>query len=464
MLHQVKTQLQQFSVLPQQIQLLKLFHLTTLELQQRIQEELNDNPLLEENIAQEEEPEPSTELAQDFQDEEEYQYDDIPDYKLEHHNYLSDNDLPQQPITARFDFRVDLKEQLQYCLKDEKDLALGEYLIDTLNESGMYEQCLEDICDDYSFRTLSNIDAQNVERIREVIKEIEPGGIGCYSIQEFLLFQLAGRTDVEACNAVAFIKNFFTVTTPRNPDKISEQLQINPAALQRALRLIRTLRLKPLNDNDLSGANPTVIPDFIIRKDGDQFDISLYHQRSSTLFVSRSLSVKESDKNPATSVYVKNKINSANWFVDAIKQRESTMQKVMNVIVELQRNYFQEGDIAELRPMILKNVSDRTGVDIATISRITCNKYADTHFGMILLKDLFSEGIENEKGEYVSNRVIQSAIREIVCEEDKRHQLTDQQLVTILSARGFAIARRTVAKYREQMRIPAAQMRSLLVS
>ena len=470
MLSQVRTQKQQFSVLPQQIQLLKLFHLTTLELQQRIQEELSDNPLLEENINSEEEKELSSkEDVQEYQDEEEYQYDDTPDYKLEHNNYLSEQNIPDRPILERPDFRKDLREQLTFLLKSEGEIKLANYLINSVNESGMLEQSLDELTDDYSFKQSCLIESAEIERIRSIVKELEPGGIGCFSIKEFLLFQLnkmnTKRPDVK--KAICLLQNHIDNFTHRNSEQIASLLQIDQDELQIVLEVIRTCRCKPVTETDSNGTHATVIPDFIVRLDGDVFDISLYHQRSATLFINQSMSTrigKQNGGNSSERQYMKSKLNSAQWFVDAIKQRECTMQKVMRVIVDLQRAYFMNGDVECLKPMILKQVADRTGVDISTISRITCNKYADTHIGTIRLKDLFSEGIENELGENISNRVIQSALQDVVRNEDKKNPLADQELVTVLSMKGFNIARRTVAKYREQLRIPAAQLRSMWVS
>ena len=469
MLRQVRAQKQQFTVLPQQIQLLKLFHLTTAELQQRIQEELNENPLLEENLSSEEMEEPSKETISDYQDEEEYKYDDIPDYKLEHNNYLSEQNLPQRPISERYDFRKDLKEQIRFTLKNEKEIELAEYLVDSLNDSGMLDQSLEEITDDYSFKKHQLIESSEIDKVRNLLKALEPGGVGCFTVKEFLLFQL-NRMNIKSPDvkkAICLLEKHFDNLTYRNTEKIADLLEIDDDELRIVLQLIRSCKMKPVTELDSSGVNATVIPDFIVRRDGEKYDISLFRQRSATLFINHSMTSMINKQNRAdqgTVQYLKSKLNSAQWFVDAVKQREGTMMKVMRVIVELQNEYFENGDIAYLKPMILRNVADRTGADISTISRITCNKYADTHFGIIRLKDLFSEGIENGQGENVSNRVIQSAMEEIIKNEDKKNPLTDQQLVTALSMKGFVLARRTVAKYREQLAIPAVQLRAMWVS
>lgn len=470
MQHQIRTQQQQFTVLPQQIQLLKLFHLTTLELQQRIQEELYDNPLLEENLCADEDAESSSkEDVQEYQDQEEYQYDDIPDYKLEHNNYLSEQNLPQRPISDRPDFRADLREQLTFVLKTKKETDLAYYLINSLDESGMLELSLEALADDYSFKQYHIVEPSEIEAIRSVIKGLEPGGVGCFTIKEFLIYQLnkMDQSRPEVMKAICLLEKHPENFNYRNSQKISSLLQIDEKELQHVLKLIRTCKSKPITETDTNGTHATVIPDFIIRRENDVFEISLYHQRSATLFINQSMTSavgKQTGAPTSAQQYLKSKLAAAQWFVDAIKQREKTMQQVMRVIVSLQAEYFVNGEIACLKPMILKNVADLTGVDISTISRITCNKYADTHIGTIRLKDLFSEGVENEKGENISNRVIQAAIEEVVKNEDIKNPLVDQEIVSVLSLKGFNIARRTVAKYREELRIPAAQLRSMWAS
>jgi len=469
MLRQVHSQKQHLHVLPQQIQLLKLFHLNTLELEQRIQQELNENPLLEEEVAEEKISEDTVnDDVKDYQDEEEYAYDDIPDYKTEYNNYLSEDNTPQRPISDRYDFRKDLKEQVQLILKDKRDITIIEYLIDSLNDEGMLEQDDASLADDISFNKQIIVEAFEIEKLRNVLKQLEPYGIGCVSIKEFLLLQLRhmDQTSKTVSKAIHLLEDHFTDLSNRNLDKIAHSLQLGDHELREILELISSCKMKPLTESSSSYAsNNTVIPDFIVRYDEDGgFEVNLYHQRSSTLFINQSFTKKIQEQkhtDKGAFQYLKSKLNSAQWFVSAIQQRETTMLTVMNVIIDLQKEYFKEGDIRMLKPMILKNVADIAGVDISTVSRITCNKYADTHFGTILLKDLFSEGIENQKGEVISNRVIQTAIEEVVQAEDKKNPYTDQQLVSLLSTRGFTIARRTVAKYREQLQIPVAQMRAL---
>jgi RNA polymerase sigma-54 factor len=231
--------------------------------------------------------------------------------------------------------------------------------------------------------------------------------------------------------------------------------------------LLSTLKLKPVTATSVTPQTETILPDFLLLQEDDIMHVSLARERSSKLSISSSwkkmvYDTEKSQTDNRSKQYLKSKLNAAEWFVNAIRQRENTMLKVMEAIVRLQHDYFQEGDITKLKPMILKNVADMVGVDISTVSRITCNKYVQTHFGNVLLKSLFTEGIANHKGEVVSNKVIQKTIEEVIQAEDKKCPYSDQQLVKVLAKRGFEIARRTVTKYREQLHIPAAQMRAFL--
>jgi RNA polymerase sigma-54 factor len=330
----------------------------------------------------------------------------------------------------------------------------------------MLEQDIASLADDISFNKHMIVETAEIERIRAILKQLEPVGVGCTSIKEFLLMQLyrMDQTSPTIKKGIRLLEDHFEDLANRNVEKAAANLQVEENELRTILQLIGSCKMKPLAESSSYASNATIIPDFILTSDGDNFEISLYRQRSSTLFINNSFLKILSNQNKSdkgTVQYLKSKINSAQWFVNAIKQRETTMLTVMKVIVELQAAYFKEGDIRLLKPMILKNVADIADVDISTVSRITCNKYVDTPFGTILLKDLFSEGIENEQGEVISNRVIQTAIEEVVENENKKSPYTDQQLVAILSLKGFNIARRTVAKYREQLQIPVAQMRAL---
>jgi RNA polymerase sigma-54 factor len=472
MLHQNLLQKQQGRILPQQIQLLNLFHLNSLELEHRLQQELEDNPLLEENTADQElESEKyNKEKVQDYQDWEEYGYDDIPDYTTEYAGYLSSEDLPQRPLTEVFCFRTELKEQFRLLEVTEKDTLLADYIIDSLSDNGLLEQELEKIAEDISFRQNCWIETEQLEKVLKQVQALEPAGIATRSIQECLLVQLqrmnSKRPDVK--KAIKLLQEHYNDLRNRHMEKIMYSLNIDEDELKIILQMISKLKLKPISEKTSGMAvNNNIVPDFVLFRDGNYLDVSLYRQRSASLYLNPSWMetiqhTQKSDKtDKATYQYLKNKLQSAQWFINAIRQRESTMLRVMKAILHHQYDYFMEGDIKLLKPMILKNIADETGVDISTVSRITCNKYIQTPFGTLLLKDLFTEGLSNSEGALISNKVIQSTIEEVIESEEKSNPYTDQQLVQVLAQRGIKVARRTIAKYREMLQIPVAQVRAL---
>ena len=472
MLHQNLVQKQQGRILPQQIQLLNLFHLNSLELEHRLQQELEDNPLLEENTTDQEVDAEKfdKDKVQDYQDWEEYGYDDIPDYTTEYAGYLSSEDLPQRPLTETSCFRTELKEQFRLLEVSDEDITLADYLIDSLSDNGLLEQDLEKIAEDISFRKNCWIETEQLEKTLLQIQALEPAGIATRSIQECLLVQLRRmnnkRPDVK--KAIILLEDHYNDLRNRHMDKIMHYLDIDEEELKIILQLVAKLKLKPISEKTTGTAvNNNIIPDFILYRDGNYLEVSLHRQRSASLYLNPSWmdTIQQAQKSEktdkATHQYLKNKLQSAQWFISAIRQRESTMLKVMKAILHHQYEYFMDGDIKLLRPMILKNIADETDVDISTVSRITCNKYIQTPFGTLLLKDLFTEGLSNADGALISNRVIQSTIEEVIEAEEKSSPYTDQQLVQVLAARGIKVARRTIAKYREMLQIPVAQVRAL---
>ena len=471
MINQRLAQKQRLKILPQQIQLLNFFHLNTLELEQRIQQEVEDNPLLED---QKNEFETVTEKynkdsVQDYQDWEEYGYDDIPDYKTEYSGYLHNDKLPERPVVGNFDYRKVLKDQFKLTTDNEREIELAEFIIDSLNDSGLMEQDLEALSEDISFKHNKWVEADEILVILKQVQQLEPVGIGARSIKECLLIQLnrmnIRRPDVKT--AIRLLEEHFTDLHNRNMDKIKAHLNIDEEELKIVLRLIASLKMRPVCElQEGINTNQNILPDFIITRNGDNIEVQLYRLRSESLNINSSW--KEMAENNAKVTtdksavqYIKNKLQSAQWFIHAVQQRESTMLKIMRAIVQMQYEYFMTGDINLLKPMILKNIAEMVGVDISTVSRITCNKYAESPFGLLLLKDLFTEGIANQTGQVISNKVIQSAIEEVIETEDKHNPYTDQQLVKILSQKGLSVARRTVAKYREQLQIPVSHVRGL---
>lgn len=471
MLTQIQTHKQQLKILPQQIQMLNIFHLNVLELDQRIQDELDENPLLEMNEEEEtvEVEKFEKEKAQDYEDWEEHGYDDVPDYKLEYENYFNSETVPNIPIKAFRDYREGLKEQIRYEGLSEKQLKLADYIIDCLNCNGFLLQDLEDMADDLSFKQGFIVEALELEGVVKHIQSLDPVGVGAKNTRECLLLQLHSLTkkgpDVKM--AIRLLEDYYPDLSHRNIDKIMEALSIDEDELKIILRLLSSLKLKPiLEETDGATVNNNIIPDFIlIVNDEGEIEVNLYRSRSSSLYINQALMENVQQKNvtrdKSATQYLKSKLSSAQWFVNAIKQRESTMMQIMRAIVDLQKEYFLTGEVSSLKPMILKNIADKVGVDISTVSRVTSNKYVDTPFGIILLKNLFTEGIINKEGEVISNRVIQSAIEGVIEKEDKSSPYTDQQLVAILANKGINVARRTIAKYREQLQIPVAQLRRM---
>lgn len=469
MISQQQTQKQQLKILPQQIQLLNLYFLNTLELEQRIKTELEENPILEqqEETDYDEFDERTARDAQDYQDWDEFGYDDAPDYKAEYQNYFSQEQTPNIPIGSFTHFKDEAKQQLALMNLTDGEYSMASYLIDVLNNNGLMDKPIEEVAEDLSFLRQTIVEEDEIRHALGIIKTLEPLGIGSESVQECLLIQLdqmsGGRPDVRCARRL--ISEHYHDLMHRQFEKIHHCLGIDEEELRIVLNLIGTLKFYPVTEH-VSGYEPksTIIPDFIVTRFGDTVQVNLYTTKANSVFVNQSLYdqlTQQSQKDRGAMQYVRSKLQSAQWFVNAVKQREDTMLRIMQCIVQLQKDYFVEGDIRLLKPMVLRNVSDISGMDISTVSRITSNKYAETHFGLLYLKDLFSEGIADKKGEVISNKVIQSVIEEAIEGEDKRHPYTDQQLVNILSSKGYNIARRTVAKYREQMRIPIAQIRAV---
>lgn len=468
MLSQQQTQRQQLKILPQQIQLLNLYFLNNLELEQRIRNEMEENPLLDAKESQDESgDDKSSDERQDFQDWEEFKYDDVPDYRAEYQNYFSQEDAPNIPIGSKTHFKDEAKQQLRLLSYNEEEMEAAEYIIDILNDQGLMDKPMMDVADDYSFLKQRVVEETILEKALSIVQTLDPIGLGARSVQDCLLIQLKSmnlkRPDVKC--AFNLIQHHYNDLIHRQFEKIHHALNVDEGELRIILNFIGTLKFYPVTENNSEyEVKNTIIPDFIVTKYGDNLQVTLYNARASSVYINQSLFEQlseQSSKDKGARQYVKSKLQSAQWFVNAVKQREETMMCIMQTILQMQEEYFKEGDIRLLKPMVLRNVSDKSGLDISTISRITSNKYAETHFGLVYLKDLFSEGIADKKGEVISNKVIQSVIQEAIDGEDKKHPFTDQQLVNILSAKGYNIARRTVAKYREQMRIPIAQIRSV---
>ena len=456
---------QQARILPQQIQLLNIFHLTSMELELRIQQEMEENPLLEE-LNEEEKDELQADGTQDFADWEEYGYDDIPDYKTEYANFFSDQQMPDRPLAQGADFRAQLKIQLQMLLQTEKEQKFATFIVDSLNDAGMLDQDLSSVAVDFSFSQGSWVETEELEAVLKVVQSLDPPGLGARNIRECLLLQLERKPsqDMHVAIATRMIRDHYEALNNRQIDKIMQALDIDEELFHDALHCMAGLQLRPLDDDQgFAAGSQQINPDFIISWEDEQIKVSLTRQKS--LQINRgwmdAVRQQSHEKHRAINTYLKSKLQSAEWFISSLQQREHSMLSIMHAIVNWQKAYFQEGDPLLLKPMILKNIAAKTGLDMSTISRITSNKYAATPFGNILLKGLFTEGLESSSGESISSRVILETLREVVAKEDKQQPFTDHELVDILNNRGFLIARRTIAKYRDVLKIPAAKLRAL---
>jgi RNA polymerase sigma-54 factor len=472
MLNQSNVQRQQLRILPQQIQLLNLFHLNTLELHQKIQEELEENPCLEEaneNNDNDEAENIPQKVEDDYKDWEESMFDDLADAKFIYSNFLNREIYSEKPFIQSDSFQQTLKDQYRFLLATEEELKMADYLVDSMDENGFLTEDLDLLAENFSFKNNRWVSAEEIETMLMFLQGLEPAGIGARNVCECLILQLKRLQgdSLRITKAIDLLKNYYVDLKNRNMPRIREALQVDEQELKNILKLIGSLNMHPVISPEQSFSNGYIIPDFIVTVEGDTINVSLYRSTAGNLTINYgwldSINSKAGNKqtDKAAQQYIKSKITSAKWFVSAIQQRECSMLKIMKAIVEWQRQYFIEGDISFLKPMILKDIAQAVQMDISSVSRITSNKYVSTPFGLILLKDLFNEGIPTVEGTIVSNHVIKIALEDIIKAEDKKSPFTDQQLVKKLSQRGYIIARRTVAKYRELLRIPTAQMRAL---
>jgi RNA polymerase sigma-54 factor len=471
-----QSQKQTLKISPSQIQLLNFLQMNTMELEQHLKNELEENPLLEEGV---EEPEKNddaaddfndftdgTDSTQDFMDWDEFGHDDTPDYRTRVNN-VSDNDNEYTPIISQIiSWREELKEQFMMMYLSERQQFIAEYVVDSLTDEGYLTSSADSIADDISFSNGMFIEAEEVEAILKIMACMKPVGLGSRDLKECMIRQLqccAGNNNEEKESAIRIIENHFEDLAKRNYERIIKSANINQEQLKNAIQLIGTLNPKPVmgGNNDTIQVKDNVVPDYIISVEGDTVEVELNSQQIPPLKINKSY-INMMGDNRAANSYVNTKLNAANWLIDAILQRQDTMMKVMKTIVKIQSSFFKRGDERLLKPMILKDVAEKIEMDISTVSRVTSGKYAQTPFGTIHLKDLFTEGLMSDSGEEVSNRKIQLAIEELISKEDKHNPLNDFQLMDLLSAQGLNVARRTVAKYRDLMKIPSVQMRRVL--
>ena len=463
---------------PQQIQMIKLLEIPTMQLEERIKEELEENPALEEgrdkiddsddHNAQSEENRDNTDLSID----EYLSSDDTPLYKLSAKNFGKDEQKTEIPFSVGTSFHDQLETQLGLRNINDRQRMLAEYLIGNIDDDGYLRRKLEAVADDMAFSLGIETDEDELEEVLKIIQEFDPPGVGARDLKECLLLQLNQKEDTpEIKLAKSILIYHFDEFTKKHYDKIMSRLGTTEEQLKEAMDEILKLNPRPGGSFQSDKVAEHIIPDFLLENKDGTLQLSLNSRNVPELRVSRmysdmldAYSKNKADKQNKEAVsFVKQKLDSAKWFIDAIKQRQNTLMHTMEAIVDYQKEYFLSGgDEALLNPMILKDIADEIGLDISTVSRVANSKYVQTPFGIYPLKFFFSEGLQTDSGEEVSTREIKKILQECVDNESKRKPLTDDELAAILQEKGYQIARRTVAKYREQLNIPVARLRKQL--
>jgi len=465
---------------PQQIQLMKLVQLPTQSLEARIKEELEENPALAEGLAKPEDtfdndPNEEREVRDSMEEINWDDYipdDDTPDYKTKVTNYSADDELYESPVVVSESFHESLTSQLHLRNLNKDDLDLCIYLVGTIDDDGLIRRPLEDIVDDLAFSQGVFTDESTLERLLQVIQDLDPAGVGARDLQECLLIQLERKTPSLKVNlAISILDQYFDVFVKRHYQKLMDRLGIDEEGLREAIEEIGRLNPKPGGSSNMSRPTENVIPDYNLQIVDDELQLSLNGKNAPELSLSGKYremlehykaSTEKNKSEKEAALFVKQKLDSAKWFIDAIVQRQQTLMLTMSCILNYQEEYFLTGDERKLRPMILKDIAEEIGMDISTVSRVASNKYIQTPYGTFLIKRFFSESMTNSEGEEVSTREIKKILEDVVDEENKRKPLTDEALANILKEKGYPIARRTVAKYREQLDIPVARMRKEL--
>lgn len=469
---------------PQQIQLMKLIQLPTQAFEQRLKEEMNENPALEAGREEDEtfeKDEFENEEYDDFDDNESIEAEDInideylsndetPDYKTQTNNYSDDDERRESPLASPVSFHQDLINQLNTFILEDEDRAIAEFLVGSIDDTGYIRRSIADLVDDMAFTQGIYTDEKRIERILHIIHELEPAGVGARDLQECLLLQLKHKTPSErVALASAIIEQQFDAFSKKHYEKLQQKFNVSTDQLKDAIHEIEKLNPKP--GGAFTGSNritENVVPDFTIRIVDGELELTLNGRNAPTLHVSRDYQEMlqtykvSKDKSAAQKdavQFIKQKLDAAKWFIDAIRQRQETLLVTMNAIMHYQKEYFLDGDETKLRPMILKDIAEMVGMDISTISRVANSKYVETPYGTKLIKEFFSEAMKNDQGEDVSTLEIKKILQNILEEEDKRKPLPDDQLAEMLKEKGYPIARRTVAKYREQLDIPVARLR-----
>ena len=466
MLKQGLQQKLQQGLSPLQIQTIKLLELPTLELEQRIKKELEENPVLDEAPSSEEtdDGEPKNVSLSDYSPD-----DPTPSYRLYINNQGKDLKPQYNTFSVKESFHQNLEMQLGYSGLTGDDRAIASFIIGSIDDDGYLRRDIVSLTDDIAFRLNIETTPEHVEKILKVIQEFEPVGVGARDLRECLMLQLRAKEQTpERKRAEEILENYFEEFSRKHYDRIMTRTGMSKDELKEAMDEIVHLNPRPggqIDDSYVEQAQQ-IVPDFILdNKDGEliltmpKFSVPelRVNKRYADLLMNSAASSGKRGKEAVS--FVKQKLDSAKWFVEAIKQRQNTLQNTMKAILDFQHDFFLDGDETKLKPMVLKNIAEKTGLDISTISRVVNCKYIQTNFGVYPLKYFFSEGMKTESGDEVSTREIKKVLSESIESEDKKKPLTDEELVTVLSQKGYKVARRTVAKYREQLNIPIARMR-----
>lgn len=469
---------------PQQIQLMKLLQVPTMELDQRIKQEIEENPALEEGA--EEVDLDSDEEQDDFDDSDDFEKDqedfdisdylddDQADYKTQANNHSKDDEQRVIPLSGEQSFQERLTEQLHLLDLNDNQFMIADTIIGNLDESGYLNREMEALVDDLAFSMNVITDLEEVEQILELIQDLDPAGVGARDLQECLLIQIRRRQDgdITKFTAMKILEDYFEEFTKKHYTQILKKLEIEDEDLKEAIDEIIKLNPKPGGSMKEASKNlQQITPDFMITEFEGKLELSLNGRNAPELRVSKGYenmlrtysegaATTKSDKEALT--FVKQKLEGAKWFIDAIKQRQNTLFYTMTAIMDYQKEYFLSGDETKLRPMILKDIAEKVSLDISTISRVANSKYVQTGYGIFSLKYFFSESLSTDSGEEVSTREVKKILSDAIESEIKRKPLTDEKLAILLKEKGYNIARRTVAKYREQLNIPVARLRKEL--
>ncbi len=480
---------------PQQIQLMKLLQIPTANLEERIKEELEENPALE--VAEEDHDDGLTNDTQsEFENapEEEYEMDgsadeyenldlseyvsdhddEIADYKLRDENYGDPDEERTMPVKVEVSFYELLIDQLAELSLDERSYKIAEQIVGSIDDDGYLRREIPSIVDDLAFRQNIDTTEQEIEDIIQLIQQFDPPGVCARNLKECLLLQLKHqlKTGKDVTAAIKVLDKYFDEFTKKHYEKIQRGLNIDDAQLKEVISVIIRLSPKPGgNIGEINKAQAYIVPDFFVVNSAGKLELSLNARNAPDLRISgdyRDLlkdyekGTKKDKQQKEAVMFIKQKIDSAKWFIDMIKQRQNTLLNTMEAIMDYQREFFLSGDETTLRPMILKDIAEMTSLDISTVSRVANSKFVQTEFGTYRLKFFFSESLSTDSGEEVSTREVKKILSDLIEEEEKGKPLSDERLTELLQEKGYNIARRTVAKYREQLNIPVARLRKEL--